>query len=85
MLEKADDFSLGQVATSSDFLIECASVAVLIEEVEIVNGLEYLNETDDIGAFDASEHLDLIESAFLQFGVFSEATNIDHFGCYLAT
>lgn len=85
MLQEANDPPLGQVAISPDLLIERASVAELIEEVEIIDSLKYLDEADDIGAFDAREHLDFVEGALLQFGVFSEATYVDYFGCYFAT
>lgn len=83
LLEILDDLMLGQASILPDFLIEGASIAKLIKEVKIIDGLEYLNEPDNIRRVDLGQHLYFIERAFLQFRIVFESFNIDDLHCHL--
>ena len=53
--------------------IEGSSVAVLVDEVEIVGSLEHVDILDDVGAgLQSREDVNLIDGAFLEFWDFSE-------------
>ena len=73
------DFILWEMSVFFDLLIEGASVAVFVEEIEIVDGFEYLDEFDDMGAIDFGEDLYLIECALLEFGILFESFKMDDF------
>lgn len=74
---------LRQASILPYFLIKRASITKLIKEVEIIDGLEYLNEPDYIRRVDLRQHLYFIERAFLQLWIVFEAFYIDDLHCYL--
>ena len=58
--------------------IEGASVAELVDEVEVVGGLEHVDVFDDVGAgLEGGEDVDLVDGAFLQLGDLSEFLGLD--------
>ena len=83
LLQVLDYLVLGQASILSDFLIKRASIAELIKEVKIIDGLEYLDKPDDIRRVYLRQHLNFIERAFLQFRVVLETLDVDHLYCYL--
>ena len=49
--------------------IKGASIAELIDEVEVVGGFKHVNVFDDVGAgLKGGEDVDLVDGAFLQLG-----------------
>lgn len=47
-------------------VFEGASVAVLVDEIEVIGGFEHVKIFDDVGmSFDVGENVDLVDSAFL--------------------
>jgi hypothetical protein len=84
LLKIGENPGLGETAVPANVLVEGASVAELVEEVEVVDGLEDLNEADDVRGVDAREHLDLVEGALLQLRVLLEAPDVDHLRSHLA-
>lgn len=63
---------------------EGASVAELVDKVEIVVGLEHLDVLDDVRrGLDAGEGVDLVDGAFLQLRVVLEALHRHHLHCVL--
>ena len=61
-----------------------ASIAVLIDEVEVVRGFEHVDILDDMLIFfDIGEDVDFVDGAFFQFFVFLEASDFDDFDCVL--
>ena len=62
-------------------MVEGASVAEFVEEVEVVDGFEDLYEANDVGGFDFVKDVNLVEGALLEFWVILESFNIDDFDC----
>ncbi len=61
-------------------MIECSTVTVLIDEIEIVGGFEHVEIADDVFVdFDVGEDVDFIDGAFFEFFVLSEFGNWDDF------
>lgn len=59
--------------------LERASVAVLVDEVEVVGGLEHVDVLDDVLVLlDVGEDVDFIDGALLQLFVLLEAPHLDH-------
>ena len=73
------NLDLREMSIFFDFLIEGASIAVLIKEIKIIDSFEYLDKSDNMRAVYLRQNLYLIEGAFLQFRVIFEALDIDHF------
>jgi hypothetical protein len=48
LLQIFNNFVLRQASISSDFLVQSPSIAELIKEVEVINGLENLDEANDM-------------------------------------
>ena len=59
--------------------LEGASIAVLIDKVEVVGSFKHVDVLDDMLIFlDIGEDIDLVDRALLQFFVFLEAAHLDH-------
>jgi hypothetical protein len=59
--------------------IESASVAVFVDEVEVVGSFQHVDVLDDVGAaLQSGEDVDFVDSALFQFGDFSEFLGLDH-------
>jgi hypothetical protein len=59
--------------------VQGATVAVLIDEVEVVGSLEHVDVLDDIGAgLQRGQDVDLIDRALLQLGDLFELFGLDH-------
>lgn len=82
LVQILNNFVLRQASALPNFLVECASIAKLIKEVKVIDGLEYLDEPDYIRRIDLCEHFDLIKRAFLQFRIVFETLDVDHLHCY---
>jgi len=62
--------------------IKSASVAELVDKVEVIGGLEHVDVFDDVGAgLEGREDVDLVDGAFLQLGDLSEFLGLDNFNC----
>ena len=73
------DFVLQEMSILFDFLIKSTSIAILIEEVEVVDCFQYLYKLDDVRTVDLGQYFYLIKSAFLKFRIFLESSYVDNF------
>ena len=59
--------------------IKSASVAELIDEVEVVGSFKHIDVFDDVGAgLEGGEDVDLVDGTFLQLGDLSEFLGLDN-------
>ena len=64
-------------------LVHGTSVAVLVDEVEVVGCLQHVDVLHNVGTvLQVRQDVDLINSAFLQLGNLFEFLGLDHFYCY---
>jgi hypothetical protein len=69
---------LRQWAFFLEQFVEGASVAELVDEVEVVGCFEHVDVLDDVGAgLKGRQDVDLVDGAFLEFGDFSELFGLD--------
>lgn len=50
LFEVEEGLTLGEAALAFDEVLQCAAVAVFVDEVEVVYGAQHLFEADDVGA-----------------------------------
>lgn len=82
LLEVGERGCFWQYSFFSEKCFEGASVAVLVDKVEVIDCFEHVVVLDNVGtAFKIVEDVDLIVGAFLQFGVLFEFVSLDHFDC----
>jgi hypothetical protein len=63
-----------------EYSLERASIAVLVDEVEVVGGLEHVHIFDDMLVFfDIGEDVDLIDGALLELLVLLESADLYNF------
>ena len=63
---------------------KCAPVAVFINEIEIVNCLEHIEISDDVGTvLQLCQGVDFIDGTFLKFGHLLKLIGLHHFDGHL--
>lgn len=63
-----------------DEFFECSAIAILIDEVVVIDSLEDLNELDDVLiSLDFRQSLDFVDGAFLQFRTHLELLDLNDF------
>jgi hypothetical protein len=73
-------FGLSEMPVVLDEPFQCAPIAVLIDEVVVIDGLEDLHELDDmVVLLDFGEGLDFVDGALLEFGAHLELLDLDDF------
>jgi hypothetical protein len=78
LFEDEEGLSFGNDAILAEHALESTSVAVLVDEVEIVGRLEHVDVFDDMFVLlDVGEDIDFVDSALLQFFVLFEPANLD--------
>lgn len=79
LLEDEEGLLLGELLLLGEESLEGAAVAVLVDEVEVVGGLEHVVVADDVRVdFDVAEDVDFVDRALLQLLVLPEARNGNH-------
>lgn len=79
LLEDKQGMLLGQFDLLGEQVLESATVAIFIDEIEVVGGLEHIVVFDDIGVIlDVGKNVDLINRALLQLFVLLEFVYGDH-------
>ena len=79
LLEDEQRLLFGDDAVLAEDALEGAAVAVLVDEVEVVGGLEHVDVLDDVLVLlDVGEDVDLVDGALLQLLVLLEAPHLDH-------
>lgn len=86
LLEDEQRLFLGNYPVLPQHAFQGASVAVLVDEVEIVGGFEHINVLDNVLVLlYIGQNVDLINSAFFQFLVLLESPDFDDLnGIFLA-
>ena len=66
LFEDEKGIGFGKLTLLGQKVLEGASIAILVDEVEVIWSFDHIEIYDDIGmSFDVGEDVDLIDSAFL--------------------
>jgi hypothetical protein len=64
--------------------VKSSPITEFIDEVKVVDGLQYINVPDDVGTvLDGGENVDFVDGALLKFGDLLELLCIDDLDCHL--
>jgi len=78
LLENQKSLFLGQGSFFSESALECASVAVFVDEIEIIRCFEHVDILNYVLILlDISQNVDLVDRAFLQFFVLFKPSHLD--------
>lgn len=79
LLEDEEGLLFGNDPLLAENALKRASVAVLVDEVEVVGRLEHVDVLDDVLVLlDVRQNVDLVDRALLQLLVLFEPTHLDH-------
>ena len=80
LFENEKGLFFGYDSVLAEHALEGASVAVLVDEVEVVGGFEHVDVLDDVLIFlYVREDVDLVNGTLLQLFVFLEPPHLDDF------
>jgi len=67
LLEILETFNLSQMVLLLKEIFKSAAIAIFVDKVHIICGLEHFNEFHDIRSFDSIQGFDFICSEFFEF------------------
>lgn len=80
LLEVEEGLFLGESPESSDFLVQSASFTVLIDQINVVRGLDHLHKSDDVDVvLDGHQGVYLVLGALCEFGDLLKLPDLDTF------
>ena len=84
LLEDKEGFLFGNYPLLAEDALERSTVAVLIDEVEVVRSFEHVDILDNVLVlFNIRQDVDLVDRALFQFLVLFEPPDLDHLDCVL--